>query len=93
MRTLKLSLLLIFATLVFTAQAIPKALYVNAEAVKAWQAGKRTVAIIDVRLPEEYAEAHIPGAINIPAQRVAVDRKKLPKNTSTPIIFYCRGVG
>ena len=93
MRMLRLSLLLSFATLVFSAPAIPQALYVNAEAVKAWQEGKRTVAIIDVRLPEEYAEAHIPGAINIPAQRVAVDKRKLPKNMSTPIIFYCRGVG
>ena len=93
MRTLRLSLVLIFATLVFTAQAMPQALYINAEAVKAWQEGKRTVIVIDVRLPEEYAEAHIPGAINVPTQRVAIDKRKLPKNTSTPIIFYCRGVG
>ena len=64
-----------------------QALFINAETVKAWQEGKRDVLLIDVRLPDEYTAAHIPGAINIPAQRMVIEKKKLPKSKATPIIF------
>ena len=70
-----------------------QALFINAETVKAWQEGKRDVLLIDVRLPDEYTAARIPGAINIPAQRMVIEKKKLPKSKATPIIFYCRGPG
>jgi len=66
---------------------------VSAEQVKAWMEGKQKVVLIDVRLPEEYAAAHIPGAINIPAENVRMEKAKLPKDKATPIIFYCRGAG
>ncbi len=77
----------------FASMAAAQALFINAETVKAWQEGKRAVLLIDVRLPDEYAAAHIPGAINIPAQRMVIEKKKLPKSKATPIIFYCRGAG
>jgi rhodanese-related sulfurtransferase len=35
----------------------------------------------------------VAGAISIPADRMKVDRAKLPKDKATPIIFYCRGAG
>lgn len=66
---------------------------VSAEQVKAWMEGKQKVALIDVRLPEEYAAAHIPGAINIPAENIRMEKAKLPKDKAALIIFYCRGAG
>ena len=54
--------------------------------------GKRTV-LIDVRSPQEYREGHIPGAINVPAERFVSEQGKLPKGRKTPLIFYCRGAG
>jgi len=66
---------------------------VTAEQVKAWMGGKQKVVLIDTRLPEEFAEAHIPGAVNIPADRMKIEKAKLPKDKATPIIFYCRGAG
>ena len=45
--------------------------------------------IIDVRTPEEFAGQHVPGAINIPLDEVALridDFKKMEK----PVIAYCR---
>ena len=66
---------------------------VTAEQVKAWMGGKQKVVLIDTRLPEEFTEAHIPGAVNIPAERMKIEKAKLPTDKSTPIIFYCRGTG
>jgi phage shock protein E len=54
---------------------------------------ERKAALIDVRSPEEFLAGHIPGAVNIPAERIAAEKKRLPKDKSTPLIFYCRGVG
>jgi hydroxyacylglutathione hydrolase len=66
---------------------------VSAEEVKTWMEGKRTVVLIDSRLPDEYQAGHIPGAINIPAERIKLEAARLPKDKTTPIIFYCRGIG
>jgi rhodanese-related sulfurtransferase len=39
--------------------------------LKARQASSTPPVVIDVRTPEEYAAGHIPGALNIPFDRVA----------------------
>lgn len=61
------------------------------------------VPVIDTRVGNEYAEAHIKGARNVPykeksAKDVAFDPKadrfelaKLPPDKSAPVIFYCNG--
>jgi phage shock protein E len=49
----------------------------------------KNATILDVRTPEEFAQEHFPGAINIPLDEVVnrIDEfQKLPK----PIIAYCR---
>lgn len=66
---------------------------VSAQDVRSWMDGKRKAMVVDVRLSEEYQEGHIPGAVNIPAERMRVEAARLPKEKSTPIIFYCRGAG
>lgn len=66
---------------------------ISAEEVKSWMDGKRKVVLIDSRLPEEYQAGHIPGAINIPAERMRAEAVRLPKDKTTPVIFYCRGAG
>jgi len=66
---------------------------ISAEEVKSWMAGKRTVILIDSRPPDEYQAGHIPGAINIPAERIRDEAGRLPKDKTTPLIFYCRGAG
>jgi len=66
---------------------------ISAEEVKSWMAGKRAVILIDSRLPDEYKSGHIPGAINVPAERIRDEAGRLPKDKATPLIFYCRGAG
>ncbi len=65
---------------------------IDAEQARSWMDGKRKVALIDTRTPEEYQQAHIPGAISIMPEQMASAKGKLPKDKTTPIIFYCRGM-
>jgi len=47
------------------------------------------VTVIDVRPPEEYAAGHVPGAVNIPLEKLKSRLKEL--KTSKEIVAYCRG--
>jgi rhodanese-related sulfurtransferase len=49
--------------------------------------------LVDARSPAEFEEAHIAGAINIPAERTKTDAARLPRDRRAPVIFYCRGMG
>jgi phage shock protein E len=51
------------------------------------------VVIVDVRSLEEYRDGHVPGAINIPAERITIERARLPRDKASTVIFYCRGAG
>lgn len=77
----------------FTSIATAQYVVITADEVQDWLGGKRKPVLIDVRTLEEYKEGHIPGAINIPAERISAERARLPKDKSAPVIFYCRGVG
>jgi len=86
-------MILMLLTLFLTSVALAQYLIISSEQVHSLMIGKKNVALIDVRMPEEYQAGHIPGAINIPADRMRSDRNLLPKDGTTQIIFYCRGVG
>jgi len=47
------------------------------------------VTVIDVRPPEEFAAGHVPGAINIPLNKLKSRLKDL--DTTQEIVAYCRG--
>ena len=47
------------------------------------------VTVIDVRPPEEYAQGHIVGALNIPLDKLKKRLKELPRDRE--IVAYCRG--
>ena len=86
-------MILILLTL-FLPHAVPAQHFVlSAEQVQSSMTGKRNAVLIDVRMPEEYRAGHIPGAINVPAERILADRHMLPKDRTTQVILYCRGVG
>jgi rhodanese-related sulfurtransferase len=58
---------------------------------------------IDARVANEYAEAHIKGAINVPykeksakaadfdASQDSIDLSKLPADKNAALVFYCNG--
>lgn len=45
--------------------------------------------ILDVRLPEEFADSHIPQALNMPHELLKEHLATLGK-TNTPLLVYCR---
>ena len=46
--------------------------------------------ILDVRRPDEYAEGHIPGAINVPNEEIGTTEIAELPNKSQLILVYCR---
>lgn len=53
------------------------------------RAQKGLVTVLDVRPAEEYAAAHIPGAVNVPLDRLEGFLSRLPKRKE--VVAYCRG--
>lgn len=53
------------------------------------RAKKGLVTVLDVRPPEEYAAGHLPGAINVPMEKLEDYLATLPKKRE--IVAYCRG--
>ena len=53
-----------------------------------WQDGKSSV--IDVRPSEQYEEAHIPGALNLPLSELGDDLSALPSDLVAPILSVCQ---
>lgn len=53
----------------------------------------KAAAIVDAREPDEYAQGHIPGAINLPYDQVITDPERLETfdPQGRPIIVYCGG--
>jgi len=54
--------------------------------IKANRAG----LILDVRTPEEYAEGHIPGAINIPHDQLGSRHAEIAAHKDKDVVLYCR---
>ena len=46
--------------------------------------------ILDVRRPDEFAEGHIPGAINVPNETIGTDEIPALPNKNQLIMVYCR---
>ena len=46
--------------------------------------------VVDVRTPEEYAEGHIPGAINIPLDTIGDEQPAELPDLGQRIYVYCR---
>lgn len=58
------------------------------EAQAMMDAGSPT--IVDVRTPQEYADGHIPGAINIPVESIGSDKPAELADTDAELVVYCR---
>ena len=50
----------------------------------------QALVVLDVRTPAEYAEGHVPGAINIPNGELAARVAELSDAKGRDIVVYCR---
>ena len=53
-------------------------------------ASETNYIILDVRRPDEYAEGHIPGAINVPNETIGTSEIPELPDKSQLILVYCR---
>jgi rhodanese-related sulfurtransferase len=51
--------------------------------------GKQKITVVETLAPERYREAHIPGALNIPPERIKELATQLLPNKDAEIITYC----
>ncbi len=86
----RLPLVLVAFAIAFMAQAADSPT-VEPKAVSeriAW--ADRSLVLLDVRTPAEYAEGHLPGAINIPHTELATRVAELADSRESDIVVYCR---
>ena len=50
---------------------------------------QKQVTLVETLAPERYHEAHIPGALNIPPERISALAPQLVPNKDAEIITYC----
>ena len=48
------------------------------------------VTIVDVRTSGEYAQAHLPGAVNVPNENIGTEQPEALPNLEDAVIVYCR---
>jgi len=65
---------------------------VTTEQLKALLEAKRDSILIDARTPEEYEQAHIPGAVNIHEKNLDCGLLQLPSDRKAPLVIYCNGI-
>ncbi len=54
------------------------------------QSAEQAAVWIDVRTASEFANGHLPGAVNIPYERIAEHITTVAADKTTPINVYCR---
>ena len=86
---------LILSTLLFTGCAVGRTQKMNYRQVSMDEAvrimeNETGYIILDVRRPDEFAEGHIPNAINIPTEVIAATAIPDLPNKDQLILVYCR---
>ena len=61
---------------------------ISASDARAMMQSSSNILIVDVRTPEEYAQGHLKGAINIPLSDLPLRIVKFEQNR--PILVYCQ---
>jgi rhodanese-related sulfurtransferase len=62
---------------------------ISTKELKAKLDRKESLKVVETLAPERYREAHIPGALNIPPERIKELAPQLLPNTDAEIITYC----
>ena len=51
---------------------------------------KQGALLLDVRTPQEFADGHVDGALNIPVQELESKLASLPAKKDQDVVVYCR---
>jgi phage shock protein E len=69
-------------------QASPVAVMTQEQLVEHLTRHPQHLFVLDVRSPQEYAEGHVPGAVNVPHDQLASRLAEVPKDKD--VVVYCR---
>lgn len=61
---------------------------ISTKALKA-KVDLKQITVVETLAPERYREAHIPGALNIPPERIKELAPQLLPNREAAIVTYC----
>jgi len=62
---------------------------ISTEDLKAKLDRKDPITVVETLAPERYREAHLPGALNIPPERIKELAPQLLPNKNAEIVTYC----
>jgi rhodanese-related sulfurtransferase len=62
---------------------------ISTQDLKAKLDRKENVKVVETLAPERYSEAHIPGAVNIPPEKIRELAPQVLPNQNVEIITYC----
>ena len=76
---------------IFVFSACKKSTFVSVDAARfAEEITRKGVQIVDVRTATEFAEGHIPGAVNMDVNSPDFDQQITTLDTSKTVALYCR---
>ena len=79
----------LFLTILLLPLALP-AEDITPEKAQTLLSMKNPPQVIDIRTPEEFADGHYPGAINIPHETILDGLNQLGVTADIAVILYCR---
>ena len=62
---------------------------ISTEDLKTKLDGRQNIIVVETLAPERYREAHIPGALNIPPERIKELAPQLLPKKDAEIVTYC----
>ena len=62
---------------------------VSTKDLKAKLDGNQSITVVETLAPERYREGHIPGALNIPPERITELAPRLLPSKDAEIVTYC----
>ncbi len=72
-----------------TANAAETAVIGQEALLKRLDAKDASLIVLDVRTPEEFAQGHVPGAVNIPYTHLPARIAELPSAADKDVVVYC----
>lgn len=90
MKLIKSTLLLVLSLCAFISIAEQTPTITQQEVITLMATPENKTIVLDVRTPEEFAQGHIKGAINISHDQIEKNLSKIIKNKDQTVVVYCR---
>lgn len=90
MKFIKLTLLTVLSVFAFISVAEQTPTITQQELIALMAAPKNQTIVLDVRTPQEFAQGHIEGAINISHDQISDNLAKIIAHKDQTVVVHCR---